>query len=267
VPAVGRFRYLEAVPGHGAPSRGTLLLIHAFPLSARMFAPQLAPLADFGWRVIAPHLRRFDGADSDPAARSVDDYAADLQELLDALHVEQAVIGGVSLGGYVAFALLRRAPRRFRALLLADTKSEADTPDAAEGRKKMLQLVREKGAAGVADDMMPKLLGRTTRAGRPDLVERVRTMVLSNPTDAIADAIGALMTRPDSTPLLAAIQCPTLIIVGEEDVVTPRPLAEGMHRAIAGSELVGIAEAGHLANLEQPDSFNAALAGFLEHRV
>jgi pimeloyl-ACP methyl ester carboxylesterase len=115
--------------------------------------------------------------------------------------------------------------------------------------------------------MIPKLLGRTARASRPDLVERVRTMVLSNSTDAIGDAIGVLMTRPDSTPLLSAIRCPTLIIVGDEDVVTPRPLAEGMHRAIAGSELVGIAAAGHLANLEQPGAFNAALGRFLEHRV
>jgi 3-oxoadipate enol-lactonase len=266
VPVIGRFRFLEAVPRDDVRQRGTLLLIHAFPLNARMFEPQLA-LADFGWRVVAPHLRRFDGATGDPAARSVDDYAGDLEDLLDALHVERAVVGGVSLGGYIAFAMLRRVPHRFQALLLADTKAEADTPEGVEGRRRMLQLVREKGAGAVAEDMIPKLLGETTRASRPDVVDRVRAMVLSNSTDAIADAIGVLMTRPDSTPLLPSIQCPALVAVGEEDTVTPRPLAEGMHRAIADSELVTIAHAGHLANMEQPAAFNAALARFLEHQV
>jgi 3-oxoadipate enol-lactonase len=266
VPEVGRFRYLEAMPRRDVRPRGTLLLIHAFPVNARMFEHQLA-LADLGWRVIAPHLRRFDGGDSDPAAQSIDDYTGDIIDLLDALHVDSAVIGGVSLGGYIAFAMFRHDSRRFQALLLADTKSDADTPDAVEGRKRMLQLVREKGAAAVADEMIPKLLGNTTRARQPAAVAQVRALVLSNSTAAIADAIGALMTRPDSTPLLPTIQCPTLIIVGEEDTVTPKTLAEAMHRAIAGSELVAIPAAGHLANLEQPAAFNAALARFLEHRV
>jgi 3-oxoadipate enol-lactonase len=266
VPAIGRFRYLEAMPRADVRPRGTVLLIHAFPLNARMFEPQLA-LADLGWRVVAPHLRRFEGAADDPPARSVDDYAADAGDLLDALHVERAIVGGVSLGGYVAFAMFRRVPHRFQALLLADTKAEADTPDAVDGRRRMLQLVREKGAGAVADEMIPKLLGETTRASRPEVVDRVRAMVLSNSTDAIADAIGALMTRPDSTPLLPSIQCPTLIVVGEEDTVTPKPLAERMHRAIAASELVTIGQAGHVANMEQAAAFTAALARFLEHQV
>src|SRR6266513_1065249 len=106
-----------------------------------------------------------------------------------------------------------------------------------------------------------------TRATQPEVVERVRALVLSSSSDAIAGAIGALMTRPDSGPLLSSIRCPTLVAVGEEDTVTPRSAAEAMHRAIAGSELVTIPQAGHLANLEQPAAFNAALARFLEHRV
>ncbi len=264
--AVGRLRYLEAVPRGGVRARGTLLLIHAFPVNARMFEPQLA-LADSGWRVIAPHLRRFDGADADPPAGSLDDYAADIIDLLDALGVHDTVVGGVSMGGYIAFALFRRVPRRIRALVLADTKSDADTPEGVEARRRMLRLVREKGAAGVAEDMIPKLLGHTTRASRTDTVDRVRALVLSSSADAIADAIGALMTRPDSTPLLPSIHCPVLVVVGEEDTVTPRPAAEALHRAIAGSELVEIPAAGHLSNLEQPVAFNAALAPFLEHRV
>ena len=112
--------------------------------------------------------------------------------------------------------------------------------------------------------MIPKLLGETTRRTRPDVVDRVRSLVLANSADAIAGAVRALMTRPDSTPLLSTIHFPTLIVVGDEDTVTPPPLAEKMHRSIAGSELTVIAGAGHLSNLEQPEVFNGALARFLE---
>jgi pimeloyl-ACP methyl ester carboxylesterase len=115
--------------------------------------------------------------------------------------------------------------------------------------------------------MLPKLLGETTRRSRPDVVDQARSLMLSNSTAAIAGAIRALMTRPDSTPLLASVHVPTLIVVGDEDVVTPPPLAEKMHSGIAGSELMVIPGAGHLSNLEQPELFNAALARFLAHRL
>ncbi|OLC49131.1 MAG: hypothetical protein AUH43_08105 [Acidobacteria bacterium 13_1_40CM_65_14] len=264
--SLGRLRYLETQAAGSARRRGALVLLHAFPLHARMFQAQLA-LADRGWRVIAPHLRGFDGAAGDPPASSVDDYAGDVIDLLDALHIDEAVIGGVSMGGYVAFAMFRHAPRYFQGMILADTKSQGDTPEAVEGRKKMLRLVEEKGPAAVAEEMIPKLLGETTRRTRPDVVEQVRALVLANSTEAIAGAIRALMTRPDSTPLLPAIHCPALILVGDEDAVTPRAAAEEMHRGIAGSQLAVIPGAGHLSNLEDPSAFNASLAQFLDHRV
>jgi pimeloyl-ACP methyl ester carboxylesterase len=262
----GRFRYLEAVPRSHEPLKGTLVLIHAFPLNARMWEPQLA-LADHGWRVVAPHLRGFDGAVGDPPAGSIDDYAGDLIDLLDALQVQEAVIGGLSLGGYVAFGILRRAPRYVRALVLADTRPQADTPEGVEGRKQMLQLLADKGPSAIADTMLPKLLGETTRGHHADIVGWVRSLVLSNASEGIAGGIRALMTRPDSTPLLAAIHCPTLVLVGEEDTLTPRPLSEQMHRDIAGSELQVISGAGHLSSLEQPAAFNAVVARFLNHRL
>jgi pimeloyl-ACP methyl ester carboxylesterase len=266
VPAIGRLRYLEAAPRSDARPRGTLLLLHAFPLNARMWEGQLA-LADTGWRVIAPQLRGFDGGAGEPPAASVDDYAGDVIDLLDALHVHQAVVGGLSMGGYVAFALLRLAARYVQGLILADTRSQADTPEGVAGRVRLLQLVHEQGPSAVADEMIPKLLGETTRRMRPAVAEQVRSLVLSSSADAIADAIRALMTRPDSTPLLSAIHVPTLIVVGDEDTLTPPAAAEEMHRAIGGSEMVRIPEAGHLSNLEQPERFNAALAAFLSHRV
>jgi pimeloyl-ACP methyl ester carboxylesterase len=263
--SVGKLRYLEA-PAQGDRPRGTLLLLHAFPLNARMWEPQLALAAD-GWRVVAPHLRGFDGGVSDPPAGSVDDYAGDVIDLLDALKVDDAVVGGLSMGGYVAFAILRHAPRYVRALVLADTRSQADTPEGVAGRKRMLDLLAGKGPSAVVEEMLPKLLGPSTRATRPDLEDRVRALAASNHAVAIAGAIRALMTRPDSTPLLRTIHCPTLIAVGAEDTLTPPALSEEMHHAIAGSELVTIPGAGHLSNLEKPEAFNLALAAFLMHRV
>ena len=231
-----------------------------------MWDGQLA-LAGGGWRVIAPHFRCVDGGTGDPPAVSLDDCAGDVIDLLDALHIEQAVVGGLSMGGYTAFAMLRHAPRYVQALVLADTRPDADTPEGVDGRKKMLELVQAKGPAAVAQEMIPKLLGETTRQTRPDVVDRVRSLVLSNSATAIAGAVRALMTRPDSTPLLSTIHVPTLIVVGDEDTVTPPALSEKMHGSIGGSELTVIAKAGHLSNLEQPEAFNGALARFLAHRL
>ncbi|HKB10212.1 MAG TPA: alpha/beta fold hydrolase [Vicinamibacterales bacterium] len=259
-------RYLEARPSASARPRGALVLIHAFPLNARMWERQLS-LAGDGWHVLVPQLRGFDGGAGEPPAASVDDYAGDVIDLLDSLHIDEAVIGGLSLGGYITFAILRHAARYIHALVLADTKSQADTPEGVEGRKRLLQTVTDKGPAAIADEMVPKLLGETTRRERPEIAERVREFVLSNPTTAIAGAIRALMSRPDSTPLLETIHVPTLIVVGAEDTITPPSASEEMHRAIHGSELVQIPGAGHLANLEQPAAFDAALARFLSHRV
>ena len=273
MPAAGRLRYLEALPrgidrarGVRSESRGTLVLIHAFPLNARMWEPQLA-LADRGWRVVAPQLRGVDGGDRDPPTSSMDDYAGDVIDLLDALHIHEAVIGGLSMGGYVTLAMFRHAPRYFLGMVLADTRPQADTPEGVEGRKRMLRLVSEKGVAALADEMLPKLLGDATRRDRSELTAGVRGLVLSNSTESIGGAIAALMTRPDSTPLLSTIHCPVLILVGDEDTITPRALSEDMQRAIAGSELVVLPGAGHLSSMEQPAAFNEALARFLGHRL
>src|SRR5262245_37127677 len=225
------------------------------------------PLSDAGWRVLIPQLRGFDGGPADPPAASIDDYAGDVIDLLDSLHIDEAVIAGLSMGGYIAFAILRHAARYVHALVLADTKSPGDSPEAIEGRKRLLQLVTDKGPSAVADEMVPKLLGATTRRERPEVAERVRQLILSNSTQAIGGAIRALMSRPDSTPLLPSIHVPTLIVVGAEDTLTPPASSEEMHRAIGGSEIVQIPGAGHLANLEAPDAFDAALARFLSHRV
>jgi 3-oxoadipate enol-lactonase len=258
MPVAGGVQYIEAVPHKNqfARTQGVLLLLHAFPLNERLWEPQLT-LADRGWRVVAPRLR----------GKSMDDFAGVVVDLLDALRIEEAVVGGLSMGGYAAFALFRLAPRYFRGLVLADTRPQADTAEGIEGRRKMLALVRDKGPDAVADDMIPKLVGETTRRSRPDVVSRLRELIRESSTDTIADAITALMTRPDSSALLATIHCPTLVVVGQEDAITPPALSQQMHAAIAGSQYAAIPGAGHLSSLEQPQAFNDVLADFLEHRL
>ena len=261
-----RLRYLEAEPPGSVRARGTLLLVHAFPLNARMWEPQ-EPLAELGWRILAPQLRGFDDGVDDPPVASMDDYAGDLVDLLDALHVEDAVVGGLSMGGYIAFALFRLAPRYIRGLILADTRPQADSPEALEGRRQTLRRLRESGPAAVADALLPALVGATTKAGRSEALSRVRELMMSSPPAATEGAIAAMMARPDSTPLLSGIHCPTLVVVGEEDTLTPPAVSVDLHARIAGAELAVISRAGHLSNLEQPALFNQALAAFLEHRV
>jgi 3-oxoadipate enol-lactonase len=273
VPSIGRLQFLEA-PAKGSERArsepaGTLVLLHAFPLHAGMWEAQL-PLAEGGWRVIAPHFRGmggFAGPAVDGRSTTMDDYAADVIDLLDALHVDEAVVGGLSMGGYVAFAMFRHAPRYFRGLILADTRPQADSADVLDGRRRLLATLDARGPAAVADEMIPRLVGATTQRERSDIVDQVRRLIVESSAQGIAAGIAALMSRADSTPLLGSIHCPTLVLVGEEDVITPVTMAEDMARAIAGAQLVKVQHAGHLTSLERPDTFNAAVGRFLEKRV
>ena len=255
---VGRWdvRYLEA--GAGWP----VLLIHAFPVNADMWRPQLDRVPE-GWRFIAPDVRGFGPDAPAPGAFTLDDVAADLSAFMDHLKLDRAVIGGLSMGGYVTLAMSRRSPERFDGMILADTKAEADTPEGRDGRRKMIELVRAKGPRAVADQMLPKLLSAATRERDPEIVSAVRAMIESTSADAIAGALEAMMARPDSTPALPHISCPALILVGAHDEITPEAAARAMEVRIERSRVVVLPEAGHLSNLESPDVFSRALSDFL----
>ena len=251
-----RTRYLEA--GSGWP----VVLLHAFPLNADMWRPQLERVPE-GWRYIAPDLHGFGpGAQPPSGPVTMEGLAADVAGVLDALEMDQATIGGLSMGGYVTLAMFRAAPDRFTGVILADTRPQADSEDAREGRRKMLALVREHGPGAVAEQMLPKLLGDTTRRDRPDLAPRVRRIAEANSTDAVAGAIEAMMGRRDCTDLLARMSRPTLILVGDEDTLTPPADAEAMQFLLPRSRLVILPGAGHLSSMETPDAFASALADF-----
>jgi len=250
-------RYLEAGSGRA------LVLLHAFPLSADQWLPQLArPRA--GWRVIAPDLRGFRGAG--PAFEQVDlervridDYADDVLTLMTHLEIDRAVVGGLSMGGYVAFAMLRRAPERIAGLVLANTRATADSEQGRAGRDRLIALARAEGPAAIAREMVPKLLGTTTACERPDLVDAVSALVTMNSTETLVAGLTAMKHRPDSTPLLSWIAVPVTVIAGEDDVIIPVAESEAMHAAIPGSRFVVVPRAGHLSNLEDPSAFASGL--------
>jgi pimeloyl-ACP methyl ester carboxylesterase len=253
-------RYLEA--GAGRP----VVLIHAFPLSGDMWRPQLERVPD-GWRFLAPDLRGFGATPPGPGAPpTMDDYADDIRGFMDALGIEHAVVAGLSMGGYIAFALFRRIPARIDGLILADTRSQADTPEGIKNRRALSARVLAGGASVAASDLLPKLLGSTTERERPQVTAEARRLIEANETAGIDGAIHALISRPDSTPDLARIACPVLVIVGQEDSITPPSDAEALSRAIVSSELVVVPRAGHLSNLEAPDDFSTAVARFLATR-
>jgi pimeloyl-ACP methyl ester carboxylesterase len=256
---VRRLEYLEA----GDPAGRVLVLLHAFPLSARMWKPQLATVPD-GWRFIAPDLAGFGGTDDrDGDSTTLDDYADDVVTMLDALEVRDAGVGGLSLGGYVTLAVARRAPDRITCLILADTKAPGDNTDQRAARDRLVTTLDAGGPEAVATEMLPRLLGQTTMRGRSELVEHVRSLITSNRAPGLRRAILRLRDRPDAGPYLADVAVRTLVLVGDEDTPTPVADARALAGAITGARLEIIDGAGHLSNLERPEAFTTALTRFL----
>jgi 3-oxoadipate enol-lactonase len=245
--------------GNGTP----IVFLHAFPLNARMWGAQLQALPD-GWRGVAPDLRGFGRSPRGAsAARHVSDHASDVLALVDAIGGGPVVLAGLSMGGYIAFECWRRRPAAIRGLVFADTRAEADSDEARARRVTMQGLASRDGAVAVADAMLPGLLGETTQTSNPHLAVQVRAWASETAAEGVVDALEVLRTRPDSRPTLPTITCPTLVLVGEQDTLTPPALSRVIADGVTGATLVEIPHAGHLANVEQPDAFSAALVQWL----
>ena len=253
-----RLHYSEA--GSGEPA---VVLLHAFPLHAGMWAPQLEHLSS-DRRVVAPDLLGFGRSDAPESMYryTMLGYADLVAGLLDRLGLDQVVLGGLSMGGYVAFAFLRQYAERVSALILADTRAEADTTAVYERRTDQQDQVARVGTTALIETLLAGLLSDHTKDSRPDLVEQVRRL-MANPPMGFIGALEAMKHRPDSTEELATISVPTLVIVGEDDTLSPPDVAREMHERIKGSKLAVLPRAGHLSNLEAADEFNAAVARFL----
>lgn len=256
--AITSLRYADA-PG-GEPA---VVLLHAFPLHSGMWEPQLRSLSP-RHRVIAPDLRGFGRAEApaDPGGYTMAGYSDEVVALLDRLDIDRAVVVGLSMGGYVAFSLLRHHPGRLAGLVLADTRAGADSADVKERRTLQQRQVREHGTTALIETLLEGLLAEETRRRRPEVVSLTRQL-MDNPSTGFVGALEAMKARPDSTPLLAGIAVPTLVVVGAEDRLTPPAVAEEMQLAVPASKLAVLQGAGHLSNLEAPEGFNSAVAGFL----
>ena len=227
-----------------------------------MWAPQVEALAGT-YQVIVPDLRGF-GAARDQAVEEagMDLLADDLARLLDDRGLDRVVLGGLSLGGYVALAFMRRHADRVSGLVLLDTKATADGDQARSDRLEMAerpgrgQRLRARGDAAL-------LLGETSREHRPELVSKVAALIREQAPAAIAGAQRGMAARAATTDVLASIKVPTLVVTGEEDAVTGPEVGRDLAAGIPGARFLLVEEAGHLVNLEQPEIVNEALLDFL----
>ena len=243
--------------GAGIP----VAFVHGFPHNRTLWSPQVSALVDRA-RCIAPDLRGF-GETSRHGPFTIDQFADDIAMLLRSLGVERAVIAGLSMGGYVAFALWRRHRSLVRALVLAHTRAGADSDEARSKRQVLVEVARTRGSAAVADGQITGMLGKTTREKRPAMIDEVHRMLASASVEGIVGALEAMMARADSTEMLQTIDVPTLVIVGGEDALIPRSEGDILHDAIRGSRLEVIEQAGHVSNMERPAAFNHVLSEFL----
>ena len=250
--------YRDRGEGPGDP----LVLLHAFPLNGKMFEPQMVAFSG-GRRVVAPDYPGFGRSPRTPAQPDVRYYAEGLSDLLDRLHLERVVLGGVSMGGYVAFECMRLFPERISGLVLANTRPDPDPVEMREVRNEMALSVAREGVEVLVELQMERLLSPENLQDE-GLVEKVRAMILEKTPDGAVAALGAMRERPDSRPLLGKIDVPTLVVGGEEDDVSSPEVMGAMAAEIPRARHLTIAGSAHLSNLEAPEEFNAALNDFLK---
>ncbi|RAY15778.1 alpha/beta hydrolase [Actinomadura craniellae] len=245
--------------GGGTP----LVLLHAFPLSSAMWLAQREGLAG-RFRIVTPDLRGFGGSLLGADEPSIDAMADDVALLMRRQGIARAVVGGLSMGGYVAMALARRHPDRLLGLVLADTKASADTEEARRNRLRQAEVMEaERSVRVLVDEGLPNLLGPTTFRQRALVYGRVRGLMQATPAGAAAWAQRAMAARPDAFGTLRDTRVPALVLVGDEDRLTTEDDARAMTEALPNAELMVIPRAGHLSAIEQPDLFNQAVAEFV----
>lgn len=247
------------VIGNGIP----LLFIHGFPLSRRIWKPQLEGLSDIA-SIISVDLRGHGELYPFDGPYSMDLLADDCNQLLKDLNIKLPIlICGLSMGGYVAFALFRKYPQLFKGMILSSTRSGPDLLEGKVNRDTMIKNVYKNGVAFIAEGMLPKLVSPITMTTKPTLVNNIRNIMLETSVIGVVGALQGMRDRPDSTPILSEIKCPTLIIHGADDQLIPHREAELINRWITNSNLVVLPESGHLLNMEQPEKYNLVIRDFI----
>lgn len=239
-----------------------ILFIHGYPFDHAIWEHAVASLD--GWMRIAPDLRGMGQSDAPDLGYSMSTYAEDLLALLNTLGVDRAVLCGLSMGGYIAFEMLRLARDRVRGLILMDTRAEADSPEGRKARDAAAAQAREGGSEAIAAAMLPKLLSARSRTEKPQLPDRVHKMMAATPVAGILGAIGAMRDRPDSFPLLPTLTgLPALVMVGDDDELIPIDRAQAIVEALPSATLSIVAGAGHIPPMERPEVTTALISKFL----
>lgn len=252
-----RLAYLDE--GRGIP----LVLVHGFPFDHTMWQGQWAALAG-RCRVLAPDLRGFGRSGVTPGTVTMERFADDLAEMLQAADVrEPVVLGGLSMGGYIVLAFWRKYASRVRALVLCDTRAEADTPAGAEGRRETADRVEREGAEWLAQAMPGRVFSPNTLAAEPQRIEACREVIRRLPPAGIAAASRGMAQRADSTELLGGITVPTLVVVGEDDAISPPGDMVALAGRLPSARCVRVPRAGHMAPLENPEVVNQAIVELL----
>ncbi|MCA1818528.1 MAG: alpha/beta fold hydrolase [Thermoplasmatota archaeon] len=248
---------------HGPKTGPTVTLIHGFPFDRRMWGPTARVVAEAGYRVVLPDLRGHGKSPPGDGPATMEAMARDVAALLERIGARSGVVVGFSMGGYVALQMPLREREQVRALALVDTRAEADSPEAKAGRAKTIQAVREKGMQALVDGMMPKLLHADTPASKPQVKEMTERMMLENKPEGAVAALEGMRDRPDMRGKLASMHLPCLVVVGEDDQITPPDSASRMAQAFRGSDFELIPKAGHLSPLENPGKFHKVLLDWL----
>lgn len=239
-----------------------VVLLHPFPAHHGVWSP-VAEMLSTRYRVITPDLRGLGRSAPGEGAATMEKHAGDLLRVLQNAGTDKAVFAGNSIGGYILFEFWRRFRERVRSLIFVDTKAGADTGEARKTRLAAAEDVLKRGTEPFIDSQLPKLLGESTRTNRPEVVQSAKSMMMQASPAGIASVQRGMAERPDSTPMLPSINVPTLVILGEEDTVTPAEEMERIHRAIRGSTMRRVPKAGHFAPYEQPVEVHRAIREFL----
>jgi 3-oxoadipate enol-lactonase len=247
----------------GDPQGLPLVFLHGFPFSHAMWIPQLRAL-DKSFYTIAYDLRGHGQSSVGDGQYTLEGHVDDLLCLLDQLKIDKAVVVGLSMGGYIALRALERNPERFRAAVLCDTRSEADSDEAKLRRAAQVKQVKQKGSADFAEGFLKAVFAQVSFEERPQAVTEIRRIISQTQPLSIAGTLLALAARSDTTRSLPKLRIPTLILVGELDTITPAEAARAMHEKIAGSKLAVIPRSGHLSNFENPEDFNRHFLEFLQ---
>ncbi len=241
-----------------------VLLIHGFPLCRRMWEPQAQALSEAGFRVVVPDLRGYGESEAGDLPGSMDLFADDLIALMDHLGIDRAVVGGMSMGGYVLLNLLARYPQRIRAACFIVTRSDADDETGRGKRNHLIGEIEAGNPGAVAAAFTPLLFAGPTVEMRPQLVTEVRDWMVATDPAGLVLGLQAIRDRNNSDPLLPALKLPALVIGARDDKAIPPDKSVYLAEHIAGAELCLIDGGGHMVNLEQVEAFNQGLLGFLQ---